>query len=82
MKMSLDLLPLNNDGHIIKMNVNNNIKRRLMDLGLVNNTVIRPLYRSPLKDPTAYLTRGTIIALRKDDSKNIIVEKDDINGIN
>lgn len=39
------------------------IRRRLMDLGLINNTVVEVLHKSPLGDPVAYLIRGAVIAL-------------------
>ena len=44
------------------------------DLGLIKNTLIKPLYKSPLNDPTAYLVRGSVIAIRNDDAKKIIVD--------
>lgn len=51
------------------------IRRRLLDLGLIQDTLIYPLYKSPFGDPTAYLIRGTVIALRSEVSSNILVEK-------
>ncbi len=50
------------------------IEQRLTDLGIVPGTRIRCLYRSPLQDPTAYEIRGAVIALRKEDSGEILVE--------
>jgi len=52
------------------------IEQRLTDLGIVPGTRIRCLYRSPLQDPTAYEIRGAVIALRKEDSAEILVEQD------
>ena len=51
-----------------------NIKRRLLDLGLCENTKITPIFKSFFGDPTAYSVRGTLIAIREDDSKNIFVK--------
>lgn len=49
-------------------------RRRMLDLGLINNTKIEILQKSPSGDPTAYLIRGAVIALREKEAKNIIVE--------
>ena len=74
LKITLDKLPLNKAGKIIKINVNNNLKRRLLDLGLIDDTKIKCLYKSPFNDPTAYLIRGSVIALRKSDAKDILID--------
>ena len=48
-------------------------RRRLMDLGILPGTVIEPELKSPLGDPTAYLVRGTLIALRREQARHIHV---------
>ncbi len=50
------------------------MRRRLMDLGLTLDTEIMCLGRSPFGDPSAYLIRGAVIAIRAKDSQNIIIE--------
>lgn len=50
------------------------MRRRLMDLGLTPHTRVMCLGRSPLGDPSAYLIRGAVIAIRAKDSQNIIIE--------
>lgn len=50
------------------------MRQRLLDLGLTEHTEILCLGRSPFKDPSAYLIRGAVIAIREADSKKIIVE--------
>lgn len=50
-------------------------RRRLLDLGMVADTVIEPLLKSPSGDPTAYYLRGTVIALRAEEANNILVEQ-------
>lgn len=44
------------------------MKRRLMDLGLVEGTEVSPLFESIFKNPRAYHIRGAVIALRNEDS--------------
>ena len=46
---------------------------RLRDLGLIENTRVVCLGRSPMGDPSAYLIRGTVIALRRCDCCGIRV---------
>jgi len=69
--MNLNELPLNTIGTIDKLNCNGNIKRRLLDLGLIKGTKIIPVFKSPSGDPVAYEIRKTLIAIRKEDSKLI-----------
>jgi len=52
------------------------VRRRLLDLGLVLGTKVRPLRRSPFGDPTAYSVRGAVIALRRSDADAVKVEPD------
>lgn len=50
------------------------MRRRLLDIGLVKNTPVECLGRSPGGDPTAFLIRGAVIAIRSEDCKNIIIQ--------
>ena len=70
---SLNNIKLNNCVKINSLNCSENIKRRLLDLGLCKNTKIIPLFRAFSGDPTAYLVRGSVIAIRESDSKDIFV---------
>lgn len=47
------------------------MRRRLLDIGLVKDTLVECIGRSPGGDPSAYLIRGAVIAIRSEDSKNI-----------
>lgn len=48
-------------------------RRRLMDLGLLPGTVIEAGLRSPGGDPTAYVVRGALIALRREQADQISI---------
>ena len=50
-------------------------RRRLLDLGLVPGTVVEAELRSSGGDPVAYRVRGALIALRKDQSRWIQVDR-------
>lgn len=71
--ITLNDLPLNTKGYINNLNCNENIKRRLLDLGLVKNSCIIPVLTSPSGDPRAFEIRETIISIRKDDANLINV---------
>lgn len=45
--------------------------RRLQDVGFCDGTTVHCLMKSPLGDPTAFLVRGVVIALRREDSAKI-----------
>lgn len=72
--MTLNELDLNKIGYIKNLNCADNVKRRLLDLGLTPSTKIVPLFISPSGDPTAFEFRGTVIAIRKEDTMLIDLE--------
>ena len=49
-------------------------RRRMLDLGIIADTVIEALLRSPSGDPIAYAIRGAVIALRSEEASLILVE--------
>lgn len=49
------------------------MRRRLLDIGLTENTDVECLGRSPCGEMSAYLIRGAVIAIRSEDSRNILV---------
>ncbi len=49
------------------------MRRRLLDMGLIENTNVECLGRSPGGDPSAYLIRGAVIAIRSEDCSNILI---------
>lgn len=50
------------------------MRRRLLDLGVIQGTIIESLQESPSGDPIAYLIRGAVIALRSEVAAMILVE--------
>lgn len=66
--MTLNELKLNETGYIKDLRCNDGVKRRLLDLGLIKGTKITPLYVSPSGDPTAFEIRGSVIAIRVEDT--------------
>ncbi|MCC8025456.1 MAG: ferrous iron transport protein A [Clostridium sp.] len=58
---------------IKELTSNGSMRRRLLDIGLVENTEVECLGRSPMGDPKAYLIRGAVIAIRSEDCQGILV---------
>ena len=56
------------------LNSTGSMRRRLLDIGLIENTVVECLGRSPGGDPSAYLIRGAVIAIRSEDCKTILIK--------
>lgn len=50
------------------------MRRRLLDLGLIPHTTVECLGHAPHGDPTAYLIRGAVIAIRAEDAQHILVQ--------
>ena len=50
-------------------------RRRLLDLGFVKGTEISIDLMSPLRNPKAYLVKGTSIALRNNQASKILIQK-------
>ena len=58
---------------ISELTVFDDMRRRLQDIGLIEGTVVECVGKSPLGDPAAYLIRGAVIALRSEDSGQVLV---------
>ncbi|MBQ8827554.1 MAG: ferrous iron transport protein A [Clostridia bacterium] len=56
------------------------MRRRLMDLGVIEGTEIECAMKSPCGDPAAFYIKGALIALRMEDSSRIIVQSCDSKG--
>ena len=57
---------------IEKIQLEGTMKRRLLDLGFIPGATIKVLQKSPLGDPIAYQVSNTTIALRNEESSQII----------
>lgn len=48
---------------------------RLRDIGVIEGTKVKALQKSPLGDPTAYLIRGAVFAIRREEGRKIQIER-------
>lgn len=72
--ISLNLLPLGKKARVKSLVSVGTIRRRMLDLGLINDTEVEALQKSPSGDPVAYQIRGAVIALRTEEASKILVE--------
>ena len=69
--MTLDELPRAARAVVESLDARGPQRRRLMDLGVLPGVEIVAQGTSPLGDPTAYLVRGSVIALRRVQARGI-----------
>lgn len=70
---TLNNLNIDEEGIIIENFIKNKNKQNIINLGATIGSKIKCLYKSPFKDPTAYEIKNTIIGIREEDSKNIMI---------
>lgn len=71
--MRLCDLPIGQSGTVCALLSTGGMRRRLLDIGLIDGTTVECLGRSPAGDPAAYLIRGAVIAIRDCDSAQILI---------
>ena len=64
-------------GRIRYLNNEGNMRKRLMEIGFITGSEIECVLQSPLGDPCAYLVKGSLIALRKEEASRIFVDCED-----
>lgn len=72
--LTLNKLALGQTARVKNLKTRGTMRRRLLDMGLIEGTRVECLQKSPSGDPVAYLVRGAVIALRSEDSSGILVE--------
>lgn len=71
----LNDLKINEEGIIVKVDTNQNIKRRLMDIGFVKGERVKLILKNFGDNMRAYKIKNTVMALRVNDTKNILIRK-------
>ena len=61
-------------GTLVSMGERHSLKNKLMNLGFTRGTRIECIGKSPLEDPVAFLIRGGVVALRREDCFEILIE--------
>ncbi|MBP3361618.1 MAG: ferrous iron transport protein A [Clostridia bacterium] len=70
---TLSALKIDDSAKIKELRSAGSIRRRLQDIGLIEGTDVKCVLKSPGGDPAAFLIRGTVIAIRREDMDNILV---------
>lgn len=73
-KLSLNDIEPGQKARVKSLLSNGSIRRRLLDIGLIEDTEVECLGRSPSGDPSAFLIRGAVIAIRSEDCSNILLQ--------
>lgn len=73
----LNELPVGSRAKVAAITLSGGMRRRLIDMGLIEGTTVECVGKSPLGDPKAYLIRGAVIALRAEDASKVSVTEPD-----
>jgi len=73
LETTLDQLPVGDRATVLSLSFAGLKRRRMLDLGFVPGSAVRALQESPWGDPVAYAVRGAVIALRREDAKQISI---------
>ena len=68
---TLNTLPIGKSARIHSLTSSGLERRRMLDFGFIPETTVTALYKSPFNNPIAYLIKGTVVALRNEDAKEI-----------
>ena len=71
--MKLNDLKIDDQAIITKVKASDNIKRRLLDMGFVRGVIIQKVLVSSGDNMVGYFIKGSVVAIRKDDTKDIEV---------
>ena len=72
----LSTLPLGQSGRVLCLRAGEGIGRRLMDLGFTPGAETACLLAAPGSGMRAYLIRGTMIALRRKEARQVILKEE------
>ncbi|GMU20295.1 MAG: hypothetical protein AMXMBFR13_03920 [Phycisphaerae bacterium] len=72
---TLDTLAAGEQGRVATVAGSPDIRRRLMEMGLVPGTLLRVVRFAPLGDPIDVEVRGYHLSLRKQDARQITLQK-------
>ena len=69
--ITLDKLAVGQNATVLRLNTVGDMRRRFIDLGLIEGTDVICVGKSPLGDPSAFLIRGAVIAIRSEDAGTV-----------
>lgn len=73
--ITLDKLEIGKKSRIIAVHGQGELRNRLLDMGLTPNTEVMVRKVAPMGDPIELMLRGYELTLRKEDARNIEIER-------
>lgn len=73
-KISMDALMEGQAAVVRRIDTAGGMRRRFMDIGLIEGTGVTCMQKSPARDSAAYRIRGAVIALRAEDATGVLVQ--------
>lgn len=73
--MTLDTLLPGKSGTVLKVNGKGLLRRRLLEMGLTPNTVVKVRKVAPMGDPIELYLRSYVLTIRKEDARMIEIEE-------
>ncbi len=67
-------MPTGKSARVVGVPGDGAMNRRLLDVGFTPGAAVTCLFQAPGGDPRAYLVRGAVIALRREDARAVQVE--------
>lgn len=82
--MSEQVIPLHkiacgDNGIVVQLDSRSLLYGRFKELGIIEGVKIKKIMTSPLGDPSAYLVKEAIVAIRHSDASGILVEREENN---
>jgi ferrous iron transport protein A len=74
---SLDELPIGTSAHVVKIEGNSPVIKRLLEMGVIPGAPISVIRTAPLGDPLQIRVRGYHLALRRAEAQTITVAGDE-----
>ena len=71
---TLNTLKVGEQARVEALQCHSRMRRRMLDIGLTEDALIRCVGRSPAGDPAAYLIRGAVIAIRDADAACVYIK--------
>ena len=78
--MTLDMLNPGEGAVVKEIITEGGMRRRLLDIGLVEGARVDCIGRSPGGDPSAYLICGAVRAIRSKDCKGVLIHRRGVGG--
>lgn len=72
--LRMDRLPIGVPARVAELEASGGLRRRLIELGFFEGERVEKVLKSPLGDPSAYLVRGTVTAIRDADAAKVLVQ--------